>query len=144
MDFSILLLSNLNENIMFHKNKEHSFEVIKKLDDLSQFVDLIGEDFDGLLEIEDSEIEMENGKEVLRSHEKRITLNGSIENWAVEGDYLSVEDQISCSFNGRDCRFIRMKTLNESNHIMIVVYDGGDTHVYLSTSIDDACVYEVV
>jgi hypothetical protein len=137
--------ANLGNDIFLNKIDATNFELIKKLSDPSQFLDMVSEDFDGIMTIEDDEIQIENGREVLVSHETQLDiLNGGMPNWMPEGTFYKIDDDLGCHHDGRECRFFRAKSLDNKNFIMIFTYDGGETDIYVSTVLADTYVRDVI
>jgi hypothetical protein len=129
-----------NESLMILDHDASNFEIVKKMD-VESFLEIVDDNFHGIMDIESDEIVFNDNlrEEELISKEKQFSTSGSIESWIVEKDYYAVNDEINCSFikdgQERECRFFRAKTLNNKSFIMFFVFEGGETEIYASSVI---------
>lgn len=126
-----LTFHNLDNDMMLYVLDNSKIEVLTKAN-MSTFIDAVDDEFDNFVNIEENEISFVNGKEQLKSIEKSFSIHSEVDGIIPPERYFSVIDQVECSFNGKPCRFSRLFSLDKQNGITMVVYEGGDTEIYVS------------
>lgn len=129
--------------LLYRAISEDEIEIMRPLD-LKVFLDSVGDEFNGFMDIEEDEFSVDNdGNETINSNEKSISINKEI-SWLPAEEYFLSTDEAETKFNSIVCRFSRLTSLDNKRVITITVEpNSGSTKIYESAILPAYIVEEM-
>lgn len=129
------------DDTFFIRKEGNKVEVMKEIEDIETFLQVAGDAFNDIMEI-DFETEVEETSEgfpLLTENQKNCTLSDKFD-WLSEGQYNVTQDSLVAKVDNKDIRFLRLKSMDKKNFITLFSVDGGETFIYESVLLNKSDV----
>lgn len=135
----------IDSNLYIKNTDSETVEFMKEIKDPESFVQNFDENFFGLLEINENEVFIEQGKEKLQSDERQFSLEKDYD-WIKSNTFYRYYDGFESYINDEsvEYRYFIYKDSKKANFVSSITNGQGDTRFFISINIPKYNIKDII